>query len=264
MPFIERDGRGIHYEVFGDGPPVLLAHSFLCSMAMWAPQIEALKADHRVVAVDARGHGASGPAHDGFSMWDAADDHVAVLDALEVDKAHWAGLSMGGMAGLRAALRYPDRIASLMLVDSTGSAQTWFVRTKYRAMSVVATLAGVKPLLPAVLPLMFGATARREQPELVQGWASRFLDLDVPSMIRGIDAIRLRDELGPRLSEIRCPAIVIVGLEDKALPPSLSRKLAAGLGCACVEIPGCGHLSAQEQPEQVTAAMKAFLAGQAG
>ncbi len=264
MPFTERDGRRIHYQVRGSGPPVVLAHSFLCSIAMWEPQIAALEASWTLIAVDARGHGESDPADGPYTLWDAAEDHLAVLDAVGVERAAWAGLSMGGMAGLRAALRHPDRVAGLVLVDSTGSAQTWYIRARYRAMSVVANLVGVKPLMPAVLPLMFGATARREQPELVARWRASFTGLHVPSMIHGIDAIRLRDELGPRLAEIRCPTVVIVGLEDRALPPSLSRKLAAGLGCECVEIPGCGHLSAQEQPEAVTAAMRRFLEGLAG
>ena len=261
MPFVTHDGRKLHYIDRGDGPVVLLAHSFLCSIDMWAAQIEDLSRDHRVIAVDARGHGESDPTGGPFTKWDAAADHLAVLDELGIDRAVFAGLSMGGMMALRAALRHPDRVAGLILVDSDGGPETAFIRAKYRALSWVAPIVGVAPLLPAVVPLMFGRTTRRQNRPLVEDWKQRWTTRDVPSMIDSIRAIANREDLLSRMPEIACPTAVIVGKEDKALPPERSDALATALGVHCTHVPGAGHLAPLEQPEAVTAAMRALLAG---
>jgi pimeloyl-ACP methyl ester carboxylesterase len=261
MPFLSCEGRRIHYTVTGEGPPLLLAHSFLCSIAMWEPQIAALSAEFQVIAVDARGHGESGEADSRFTMWDSAEDHIAVLDELKIDRAHWAGLSMGGMAGLRAALRHPSRIASLVLFDTDGGPESRFVRLKYVGMSLVARTMGVKPLVPQIKPLMFGRSTLAGQPDLVARWEARWLELHVPSMINGISAIAGREDLLPRLGAIACPAVVIVGSQDRALPVPRSQKLAAALRCECIELPDAGHLSVQEQPAVTTEAMRTFLSG---
>ena len=260
MPYLDRAGQRIHYRVEGQGPPVLLAHSFLCSTLMWQGQIDALKDRYRLIAVDARGHGEAGPIAGPFTMWDAAQDHLAVLDDLGVQRAAWAGLSQGGMAALRVALSAPERVAGLMLLDTDAGPESAFVKAKYTGMKAVARAFGIRPLLPAVGPIMFGPTARRSQPALVRTWKARFAKQDVPSMLLGIDAIRFRDDLRGRLGEIACPALVLVGAEDKALPPPRSQALAEGLADARhVVLPGAGHLSAVEAPDAVTAAMSSLL-----
>ena len=260
MPHIEHEGQRIHYSVTGSGPPVLLAHSFLCNRRMWDPQVEAMQDRYRLIAVDARGHGDSGPVSAPFSMWNAAEDHLAVLDDLGVERAAWAGLSQGGMAALRAALGHPSRVAGLMLLDTDGGPERRYIKAKYTAMKAVARLVGIAPLLPAVGPIMFGRTTLRNNQALVTEWNSRFRELHVPSILHGIDAVRFRDDLSPRLAEITCPALVLVGAEDKALPPRRSRQLADSLPDArFVQVPGAGHLSAQEAPAAVTEAMSELL-----
>lgn len=260
MPHLEHQGQRIHYTVTGSGPPVLLAHSFLCSRLMWQPQIDALQDRYQLIAVDARGHGESGRVEAPFTLWDAAGDHLAVLNALGIERAAWAGLSQGGMAGLRAALAHPGRIAGLALLDCDGGPETRYIKAKYTAMKAVARLVGIGPLLPAVGPIMFGRTTLRTNQALVTAWNARFRALHVPSVLFGIDAVRFRDDLFGRLGEIICPTLVLVGAEDKALPPARSRRLADALPDArFVEVPGAGHLSAQETPDAVTEALTTWL-----
>jgi 3-oxoadipate enol-lactonase len=261
MPFIDRAGQRIHYTVTGEGPPVLLAHSFLCSGLMWEPQIAGLKDRYQLIAVDARGHGQSGNVAGPFTMWDAALDHLAVLDELGIESVAWAGLSQGGMAGMRAALSHPERVRGLMLLDTDGGPESRFIKTKYTFMKIAARAVGIGPLLPAVGPIMFGRTTLKTKRDVVKTWNERFRTLDVPSMLLGIDAVRFRDDLFPRLGEISVPCLVLVGSEDKALIPARSRRLAAALKDATfVEVAGAGHLSAQEAPEEVTKTMSDFLA----
>lgn len=262
MSSIDNQGIRISFEDVGAGPPVVLGHSFLCTGEMWAPQVRQLKESFRVVNIDFRGHGRSGPADRPFTMYDAVTDVVAVLDHLGIESAVWAGLSIGGMVALRAALTVPERVSALVIADSDAGAEVRFKRFKYRAMAVVARAIGLRPLMPATLPLMFGRTTRRHNPALVSEWRERFSGAHVPSLLHGIDALCRRDSVVGRLGEITVPALVVVGDEDRSLPQTHSQTISDRLpDSTLVVVPRAGHLSALEQPEAVTAAMMEFLSG---
>jgi pimeloyl-ACP methyl ester carboxylesterase len=261
MPTVRRAGLDIHYTAWGEGRPIVLGHSFLCSGEMWAPQVEPLAAaGYRVINVDARGHGKSGRIDSDFTLYDMVDDVLAVLDDLGIERAIWAGLSIGGMVALRAALVVPQRVEALILLDTDAGPESAWKRFKYSVLGTIARTAGLGPVLPLVMPLMFGSTTRRLRPDLVAEWRERFSRVHVPSILRMLRALQDRDDVVPRLPEIAVPALVVVGEEDVSLPPVHSRVLARGLsGSRLVEVPGAGHLSALERPEAVTAAMLEFL-----
>jgi len=260
MPSIERNGVRIHFEDVGSGPPIVLGHSFLCSGEMWASQVPVLAERHRVINIDARGHGRSGNLTQPFDLYDMVDDVLSVLDDLGIESAVWAGLSIGGMVAMRAAITVPNRIAGLILADTHAGPESLYKKLKYRAMALGVRTMGVQPFLPAISKLMFGLTIRRENPELVAAWEERFLSVDVPSMLLGLGALVRRDSVVEDLRSITVPSLVIVGDEDISLPPHLSREIAdAQPNATLVVIPEAGHLSALEQPEAVTEAMMRFL-----
>lgn len=118
MRTVESGGIRIAFDDLGSGTPVVLCHSFLCSREMWAGQVPRLAAEYRVVNVDLRGHGESGLAREPFNLDDLVQDVLAVLDELEIPSPVWAGLSVGGMVALRAALHVPDRVRALILFDT--------------------------------------------------------------------------------------------------------------------------------------------------
>lgn len=262
MPTVDHQGLSIHYEEHGEGPPIVLGHSFLCDGQMWREQVPALAESHRVINLDLRGHGRSSPATGKFTLYDVVDEVVAVLDHLGVDRAVWCGLSIGGMVALRAALTRSERVDSLILMDTTAGAETAWKTLKYRMMGRAARMVGMERVAPLVLPLFFGRTTLREQPELVREWRERIVGTDLRSVLLGLETLVRRDSVVDRLGEIRVPALVIVGSEDRSLPPALSREIDAGLpDSRLVEVPGAGHLSALERPAEVTAAMLDFLSG---
>jgi pimeloyl-ACP methyl ester carboxylesterase len=262
MPTVERDGIEIYFEDTGSGPAVVLGHSFLCSGEMWANQVGPLAERYRVINVDQRGHGRSSPCTATFSLYDMVDDVVAVLDSLEIDCAVWAGLSIGGMVAMRAALVVPDRVRALIIVDSHAGSETTFKKLKYGAMNLGATVLGLRPFVPAILPLMFGAESMKEQPELVRHWGFRFGDLHRPSVSATLQALVRRDSVLDELARIEVPALVLVGEEDRSLPLRYSLEIADRLAEAeLVTVAGAGHLSSLEKPDEVTAAMQSFLDG---
>ncbi len=261
MPIVERPGARIHYVDKGQGPAVLLGHSFLCSSEMWRAQSSALADRYRLIALDYRGHGASVPPVRPYTLWDLVDDSVAVLDHAGVDQAVWVGLSMGGMVALRAALAVPERVRGLILVDTDAGRETPRVRLKHQALATLAGVVGTRRLVPAINRLMFGETSLRDRPALVAEWGERFAAPTLPSIRLGLGAIDGREPLRDRLSGLRVPALVIAGREDRALPVERSQALAAQLPTARLHIlEGCGHLAALECPDEVTRLMAAFLA----
>jgi len=229
MGVIDHRGQTIHFDEHGSGPAVVLGHSFLCSGDMWREQVPALAERYRVLNLDLRGHGRSGPVAGPFTLYDAVGDVLAVLDHLRIDRAVWCGLSIGGMVALRAALAAPDRVRALVLLDSDAGPEAALKKLKYSAMGLVARLVGFSPVRSAVSRLMFGATTRRDQPELVAEWEATADSLHIPSVLKVLDALVSRDSLLERLPEIPVPALVMVGDEDRSLPPPHSRRIHAGL-----------------------------------
>ena len=264
MPYVDHRGRSIFYEDVGAGPVVVLGHSFLCTGSMWRRQVPVLAERYRVLNLDLRGHGRSGEVRETFTLYDAVGDVVAVLDHLGVDRAVWCGLSIGGMVALRAALVRPERVAALALLDTDAGAEAPLRKLKYSAMGVGARLLGIGPFLPAVVPLMFGAAIRQREPALVEAWKQEASVLRVPSVLRVLEALLGRDSLLDRLDEISVPALVLVGEEDRSLPPVLSRRLHRRMRASTlIEVAAAGHLSALEQPAAVTGSLLEFLARQA-
>jgi pimeloyl-ACP methyl ester carboxylesterase len=117
MPPIELHGQMIHYEDSGgSGPPVVLAHGFLMDSRMFDLQVAALAPEFRVIRWDSRAFGRSRWDGTPFSLWDLADDCIALLDHLGIRQAVVGGVDLGGHCALRAALRFPERIKGLVLV----------------------------------------------------------------------------------------------------------------------------------------------------
>lgn len=261
MAVVQSQDLEIFYEDTGAGPAVVLGHSFLCSGRMWREQVPALSARFRVINPDLRGHGRSGHVTRPFSLYDALSDVIAVLDQLGIERATWCGLSIGGMVALRAALTHPERVARLILMDTDAGPETGAHKLKYRAMGAGARVLGLRPFLPSITRLMFGATTRRQNPILVSEWKKQFGALHVPSALRCLEALMGRDSLLGRLDQIAVPALVLVGEEDRSLPPPLSRRMHDRLRHSTfVLIPAAGHLSSLEQPALVTGTLLGFLA----
>jgi pimeloyl-ACP methyl ester carboxylesterase len=264
VAIVDNQGLPIFYEDVGAGPAVVLGHSFLCSGTMWRGQVPALAGRFRVLNLDLRGHGRSGEVVRAFSLDDAVSDVVAVLDHLGIEKAVWCGLSVGGMVALRAALACPQRVGGLVLLDTDAGAETVIRKSRFWAMGLGVRLVGMGPFASSIARLMFGATTRRLDPALVSRWKRDLSEFHVPSVLRVLDALMQRDSLIPRLHQIRVRTLVVVGEEDRSLPPALSRRIHDRLhDSRFVQITAAGHLSALERPAPVTEAILEFLEPQA-
>ena len=104
MPTIRRNGTTVYYESNGVGPTLVFAHALMCDGDVFKHQVAALQHDYRVINVDLRGHGRSGASATPFTLYDLADDMIAILDAENVSSSIWVGLSLGGFIALRSRI----------------------------------------------------------------------------------------------------------------------------------------------------------------
>lgn len=244
------------------GVPVVFWHSLLCDGGMWRAQLEAVAGRARAINIDAPGHGRSAPSKAAYTMDDCVAAALEVLDALEIERCKWVGLSWGGMVGMRLALAAPHRIELLALLDTNADAESKEKLPSYRALSLVARTLGPIPfLLDRLEPIFFAAATRRDRPELVRTFRERVGSMDKASIRYAVDAVIFhRSDVRSRLSGIRCPTLVLVGRDDVATPASRADDISSRVPDARqVSIPDAGHLSAWEQPGAVNASLLPFL-----
>src|SRR3954452_22585066 len=142
MPFAEINDHRVFYEDSGgEGPVVVFSHGFVLDRRMWTAQVEALSDQYRCIVWDERGHGLTeckGP----FDFWDSAADVVALLDLLDVASSVLVGMSQGAFLGLRAAIKAPDRVAGLVVIDSATQLFTPEEKEGYQQMAAGWTTYG--------------------------------------------------------------------------------------------------------------------------
>lgn len=256
------NGINVAYADQGQGLPVVLVHAFPLSRVMWAPQVEALSSQYRVIAVDLRGHGESDAPLWRYTMDQFADDLHALLDHLGIQAAVMAGLSMGGYILFAFHRRYASRVKALVLADTRAQADTEDGRAKRMAMAQTAYNEGPAAVARQMMPIFFSPGALSSRPDLIQ-LAERIITANQVSGIAGdLMGMADRPDSRPFLKDIACPTLVIVGEQDQGTPPTDARAIADGIpGARLVVIPNAGHLSNLEQPEAFNRAVRSFLEG---
>jgi 3-oxoadipate enol-lactonase len=259
MAMREVNGIALYCEEEGQGQETLsFSHGLLFNAAMWDAQVQAFGHRYRCVRYDHRGQGRS--QRKGLPDMDTlAEDAATLIRSLNTGPVHFVGLSMGGFVGMRVAARHPELLRSLILLNTSASAER--NTRKYRLLNTVVRLLGTKAVSSRVQPILFGRTTLADpaQQDMVARWKTHLESLprDVTQAVKGVIS---RQPILGELGQIRCPALVLAGEEDLATPPSRSREIASHLPGARLEILSrIGHMSVLEAPVQVHTHMEAFL-----
>ena len=256
MPYASVNGQRIYYQdTGGDGAAVVLAHGFLMDRSMFEPQIEALADDYRIVTWDQRGFGQTEFDSQPFTYWDSADDCLALLDHLGLDRAVLGGMSQGGFIALRAALKAPERVRALVLMGTQSGVEDPANVPVYQGMLDEWASNGPSEELAGVVADIIIADPT-ENERWIAKWKARPKEL-----IREPGRTLLeRDDITDRVGEIEAPAIVIHGTEDTAIPMERAEELARSLSGAgpVIKVPGA-HAANLTHPEAVNPAIAAFL-----
>lgn len=248
----------VHHVVTGreDGPVVVLSNSMGADLRMWDGVLPALEEHFRVVRYDTRGHGQSPEVPGPYSMDDLADDVVALLDRLGLEKAHLVGLSLGGMTGIRLAARAPERVDRLVLLCTGAFLE---VGPAYTERAAQVRSQGTGSVAEGVVSRWFTPDHLEQHPD-VRAFHEAMCAATSPEGYAGsCEAIAAMD-LRPDLPHIEAPTLAIAGADDPATPPSYLREIADGVPDGrLVVVPDAAHLAAAQQPEAVAAAILEHL-----
>ena len=262
MSTVTVNGVELYYEESGAGDPIVFSHGLLWSGRMYDAQVAALKSRFRCITYDHRGQGQSPPSPRPYDMDDLAVDAAQLIETLGCKPCHFVGLSMGGFVGLRLAIRRPELLRSLTLIESAADPEPRLNVPKYRAMSLVTRFFGYKPLLPAVMKIMFGRAFLDDESRTAERkvMEERLLALrDAPTRA-ALESVIGRAAVTDQLHKIKTPTLVLHGADDQAIVPSRARKTFEGIsGARWVTIPRAGHTSTVEEPAAITSALSAFF-----
>jgi 3-oxoadipate enol-lactonase len=245
----------------GDGPVVCLAHTLSSDMGIWAEQVPPLlSVGWRVLRLDMRGHGGSSPgAGNAYSMDELARDVVAVLDHLDLQSVHFAGVSIGAMIGQTLALEHAHRLKSVVLCDTApttipGGKALWDER-----FATILTAGSVEPLADATMERWLTPAFRSANPRRWTAIRSTVAATSVDGYVGGGNAI-LHFDVRARLPSINLPTLVVWGDEDTGTPPAGNAFIADQIaGAQRLVFHGARHVPMVEYPEPFSGVMTRWL-----
>ncbi len=240
-----------------DGPALLLGPSLGTNLSMWEPQIAALSDRFRVVAFDHRGHGRSPVPPPPYTIADLGGDIVFLMDHLGIERASYAGISIGGMAGIWLAASAPSRLDRLVLMCTSAyapPASRWLERVV--AVRAAGTTEGIAD---AVVGRWFTPVWAQAHAELVAAHRAMIVATDPDGYCGACEALAAMD-LRDALPQVSASTLVIGALEDLALPPDHQRLIADSIPAARLElIADAAHIVSAQHPETINRLIREHL-----
>jgi len=254
--FLELPTHRLHYRVDGptDAPWLVFCNSLGTDLSMWDAQAAAFASDFRVLRYDRRGHGASTAAAGAYTLADLGGDVLALFDALGIERAHYCGLSIGGLVAQWLAIHAPqriERVAVCATASKIGTAESWTTRIA----DVEAK--GLDWMTGATAERWFGNGFRATHPEEVERILAGFVATSVAGYA-GCCAALAGADLRTDIARVDIPLLAISGDQDPVCPPSDLQTIADACGGRHVSLPG-RHLVNVESPDAFNAALREFL-----
>ena len=260
MPQVAIADGEIHYEVTGDGHPLILVSGLNGVARYWEPQMAAFSARYRVITYDQRGTGTSDHKQREFSIDQMARELSALMDALKIQRAHLVGLSTGGAIGQTLAIEQPQRIARLVLVSTWTHCDPWF-RRLFEARRRMYELCG--PELHAMFHPLF-----LYPPDYVNAHDAEIAEeqkraptksAPVEASIGRIDAL-LKFDRRAGLARINAPTLIVAGDNDYITPSYHAQAIAGAVPASkLVVFNGGGHSLSKTRPEEFNRTVLDFL-----
>lgn len=258
MTTIRANGIDICYDIQGEGPCLILSHSLATDLSMWDDQMAALTPHFRVLRFDTRGHGGTSAPDGAYDFAWLTADVLWLMERLGIGRAHFCGISLGGMIAQHVALAAPEKIDRLVLVSTT-SAYGPEARALWAERIAAVRTGGMAPLVAPTLERWFTAPYRAARPEVMARVGAMIAATPAAGYIGCGQAIPLMDTTA-RLAQLRCPALVIAGADDAGMPPAMGRRIADHLpGARLKVIESAAHLCNIEQKDSFNSSLLEFL-----
>jgi 3-oxoadipate enol-lactonase len=259
------DGRNIAYDLIGSetAPVVCMTHSLASDGGMWAEQVPALLAGgFRVLRIDMRGHGGSGPVAGDYTMSALASDVAAVLDALAIPRVHYVGLSIGGMLGQAFALEHGGKLVSAMWCDTLPSTPGGPPEIWQQRVDTVRNANSLAPLADPTIERWLTNAVKQQRPGRWKQIRDTIVGTTPAGYLGCVAAIRNFD-FAAQLPSVKVPVLVVCGAQDAGTPPEGNRRIANLVpGARYEEIPNALHFPNVEHPETFNRIMMDWLKAQ--
>jgi 3-oxoadipate enol-lactonase len=259
------DGRNIAYDLVGPetGPVVCMTHSLASDGGMWTEQLPPLlAAGFRVLRIDMRGHGGSGPVAGDYTMSALAGDVAAVLDALSISRVHFIGLSIGGMLGQAFALEHSGRLASAMWCDTLPSTPAGAPEVWQQRVDTVRGANSLAPLADPTIERWLTDAVRQRRPGRWKQIRDTIVGTSPAGYLGSVAAIRNFDFVA-HLPSVELPVLVVCGSHDEGTPPEGNRRIASLVpGARYEEIADARHFPNVEHPDVFNRIMMGWLNAQ--
>jgi 3-oxoadipate enol-lactonase len=259
---IKANGIHINYRIDGpDGAPwVTMSNSLATTHRMWDTQMDAFTKQYRVLRYDKRGHGETEVAPGPYSFDLLADDVLALLDALQITRTHFVGLSMGGMTGMTMAVRKPSVLRTLVLCDTTSKDPLEDPALWQQRIDAVRTAKSMEALVESTLARFLTPDTVKTRPEVADAVRTMVRNTPIEGYIACCQAIA-KLNLTDRLPGITIPTLVVVGADDPATTVEMAKIIHQRIaGSELVILKDAAHLSNLEQADAFNEAVLGFLA----
>ncbi|EOQ70827.1 3-oxoadipate enol-lactonase [Acinetobacter pittii] len=251
-----RQGKqlAVYTEGLKDAPALVLSNSLGTDHGMWQPQIDELKSHFNVITYDTRGHGESDVISD-TTLQNLAEDVVDILDTLNIEKAHFCGISMGGITGLWLGIHHPERFLTITVANSAakiGQAEAWLIR----AESVEQN--GLAELVKTTHTRWFSEKFDYQHNVVAQTTIQSLANTPVQGYANACRALAhadLRDEL----AQIQIPVLLIAGTEDPVTTVADAEFIQNAVKNSQLAKLEASHLSNIEQPQRFTQELTRFI-----
>lgn len=250
------DGVKLFYTVLGEGPAVVLLHPMPCDHRFWLASAESLIGRYQVIIPDLRGQGHSSAGVGPITMQHLSADIVRLLDELQIQRALFAGCSIGGYAMYELCRSAPARVQALAFCCARPQQDTEAGRAAREEWIRKIRERGTGELVASLLERLIGPTARRRHPERVAEVRAMMEMVTPAAMIGLMQGLAMRPDSVETARGIRVPTFVLAGGEDPVSTPADMKLLAetirnGGYGAEYTELRDAGHLAPWEQPQMV-------------
>ena len=254
MPTFTSNDAEINYATFGDAskPAIIFSNSLGTNYQMWQPQINFFKKDYFIVCYDTRGHGASSAPQGPYSLEQLGTDVVNLLDHLNVAKASFCGISMGGLTGQWLAIHHPERFNHVVVCNTAakiGQEQAWLERAQ------LVRQQGLQPIAATAASRWFTESFIQSQTAIVRNLSNNLAAGSADGYASCCEALAKAD-LREDLKTIHVPVIVIAGQQDPVTTVADAQYMTARIpNSQLIEI-NASHISNIESPEAFTQALR--------
>ena len=250
----------IFYDVLGSGPPVVLLHPFPVNHEFWIPAAKFLLTRYTVILPDLRGHGESGVGEGPAAMAKHANDVAKILNEETIDRAVFAGVSIGGYVLFEFCRRFTARVSALILCNTKAQADTPEARAARLQAANDVLERGTEPFFESMVPKLLAGTTRTTRPDLVDS-ALRMMRKMSPEDIALVQrGMAERPDSIETLKTIKVATLLITGDEDVMTGVPEAELMKRHISGSEMRVIGkAGHYSPFEQPEEVGKLVRQFI-----